>query len=288
MKSKINKESRNVIISLLIGDGTITSDNQMKLAHIEEQTEYLMWKIKLMNNYGIRNNGLKGYVITSGYSKGKTCVYTQLNKLPFIEVLRRIMYKNGKKVIANRKLLNRLDARGIAIWFMDDGHINIRKSKDKVIGFYIKISICRPKAECQVLIDYFKEVWNISFYTFHEGRTEDSFSLCCGTKEGFKFIDIVKNTINEIPSMSYKISYPTVLDERRTSDGSYITPKRTFKGNQYVSKEQLENRIPFNRKEYMKHYVRPNKPVRKSNKFTFTVPSNWRETIKKGGNGEQS
>ena len=42
---------------------------------------------------------------------------------------------------------------------------------------------------------------------FHEGKKEDSYSLCCGTKEGRKFLDIVSPTIREIPSMLYKIQF---------------------------------------------------------------------------------
>lgn len=53
---------------------------------------------------------------------------------------------------------------------MDDGHINYRKTKGIVHGFYIKIATCIPKEELQIIIDYFKEVWNIQFYMFHEGK----------------------------------------------------------------------------------------------------------------------
>jgi len=42
---------------------------------------------------------------------------------------------------------------------------------------------------------------------FHEGRKEDSFSLCCGTKEGLKFIDIVKPYVQQVPSMVHKIQF---------------------------------------------------------------------------------
>ena len=122
-------------------------------------------------------------------------------------MLRRIFYK-PKKVLGNRKLLNRLDARGIAIWYMDDGHINIRKDKDcRPMGFYIKIATCLPKNELQIIIDYFKEVWDVNFYMFHEGKKEDSFSLCCGTKEGLKFINIIKKYVLQVPSMVHKIQY---------------------------------------------------------------------------------
>lgn len=213
MKTKITKESRNLLIALLLGDGTICSNNVFKLAHAEQQKDYLEWKIKQLNDAGIRNNGLKTYVKTCGYNTGVNVYYTQLNIIPFIKVLRRIFYK-PKKVLGNRKLLNRLDARGIAIWYMDDGHINIRKDKNgRPMGFYIKIATCLPKDELQVIIDYFKEVWDVSFYMFHEGKKEDSFSLCCGTKEGLKFINIIKKYVLQVPSMVHKIQYD--LSQRR-------------------------------------------------------------------------
>ena len=207
MKSKITKESRNLLIGMLLGDGTISNNNVFKIAHSESQKDYLEWKIKQLKEAGIRNNGVKSYIKTKGYTIGVPVYYTQLNTIPFIKVLRKVFYKE-KKILGNRKLLNRLDAKGIAIWYMDDGHINIRKTKDgRPMGFYIKISTCEPKQEVQTIIDFFKEQWNINFYMFHEGKKEDSYSLCCGTKEGLKFIDIVKPYVSQVPSMVHKITY---------------------------------------------------------------------------------
>ena len=207
MKSKITKESRNLLIGMLLGDGTISNNNVFKIAHSESQKEYLEWKVKQLKEAGIRNNGIKSYIKTKGYTIGVPVYYTQLNIIPFIKVLRKVFYKE-KKILGNRKLLNRLDAKGIAIWYMDDGHINIRKTKDgRPMGFYIKISTCEPKQEVQTIIDFFKEQWNINFYMFHEGKKEDSYSLCCGTKEGLKFIDIVKPYVSQVPSMIHKITY---------------------------------------------------------------------------------
>lgn len=206
MKTKIKKESRNLLIGLLLGDGTISNNNVFKLSHCEEQKDYLEWKIKQLNNSGIRNNGLKYYFSSKGYNTGKIVYYTQLNTLPFIKVLRRVIYK-PKKIIGNRKLLNRLSEKELAIWYMDDGHINYRKTNNKIHGFYIKIATCIPKEELQIIIDYFKEVWDIHFYMFHEGKKTNSFSLCCGTKEGIKFINIVKPYVEQVPSMKHKIEY---------------------------------------------------------------------------------
>lgn len=214
MKTKVNKESRNLLIAMLLGDGTISNNFVFKIAHCEEQKDYLAWKVKQLNNHGIRNSGIKSYIKTRGFNIGVPVYYTQLNILPFIKVLRRVFYKE-KKILGNRKMLNRLNALGLAIWYMDDGHINIRKSKDgKVHGFYIKISTCEPKEEVQTIIDYFKEVWDINFYMFHEGRKENSYSLCCGTKEGLKFIELVKPYVDQVPSMRYKIQFDLSQRER--------------------------------------------------------------------------
>lgn len=213
MKTKVTKESRNLLIAMLLGDGTISNNYVYKLAHAESQLDYLQWKIKQLNNAAIRNNGIKSYIKTKGYNVGATVYYTQLNIIPFIKVLRRVFYK-PIKILGNRKLLNRLDAKGVAIWYMDDGHINIRRDKDgRPMGFYIKIATCLPREQVQTIIDYFKEVWNINFYMFHEGKKEDSYSLCCGTKEGLKFIDIVKPYVSQVPSMIHKIIYD--LSQRR-------------------------------------------------------------------------
>jgi hypothetical protein len=120
--------------------------------------------------------------------------------VPFTKVLRRVIYKPNKQ-IGNRKMLNRLGALGVAIWFMDDGHINHRKD----FSIYIKIATCLSKEENQVIIDYFRETWNVHFYTFSEGR--GSYSICCGTESAIKFIEIVKPYVSQIPSMAYKITY---------------------------------------------------------------------------------
>lgn len=204
IQKKSKKEVKTLLIGLLLGDGTISNNFVFKLSHSEKQREYLEWKISQLNNLGIKNNGLKEYESTCGYNIGKKVLYSQLSIIPIIKVLRRVFYK-PKKYLGNRRLLNKLDRRGIAIWYMDDGHINIRKTGDKIHGFYIKISLCEDAETVQNVIDYFKEVWDISFYRFSEGK--GTFSLCCGTSEGIKFIDLIREYVEEIPSMTYKITY---------------------------------------------------------------------------------
>lgn len=215
MKTKIDKDSRNLLIAMLLGDGTISNNFVFKLSHAIEQKEYLEWKIKQLNNHGLRNNGIKSYICTSGYNIGREVIYSQLNIIPFVKLLRRIFYK-PKKIINNRQILNRLNPMGIAIWYMDDGHINIQKRKDgSVKGFAIKIATCQSKENNQVIIDYFKDVWDINFYQFSEGR--NTFSIACGANQARKFMEIVKPYVLEIPSMWYKIRNDKTKEEFNSS-----------------------------------------------------------------------
>jgi hypothetical protein len=240
MKTKINKQSRNLLIALLLGDGTISNNYVFKLAHAEKYKEYLEWKIKQLADSGIKTNGLKTYIKNKGFKPGVPVYYTQMSaKYAFIKVLRRVFYKD-KKILGNRKMLNRLDARGIAIWYMDDGHINIRKTNGKVHGFYIKLSLCEPKEEVQTIIDYFNEVWGVKFYMFHEGKKQDSYSLCCGTKEGLKFIDIVKPYVNQVECMKYKIQFDLSQRERILYDmPSWSTHRKCGNGGHSKQSEDI-------------------------------------------------
>lgn len=194
---------------MLLGDGSINSVNGFRMTHCGKQKDYLLWKILQLNSAGIRNCGLKHYVSTKGFKVGETYFYTRLSVIPFIKVLRRVFYKGKYKNIANRKLLNRLDEKGIAIWYMDDGCINHRKK----VGFYIRLSTCLSRQDNQVIIDYFKEVWHVHFYQYSEGK--GTFSLCCGTEQALRFLDIVRPTIEQVPCMQYKLSYD--ISERKRS-----------------------------------------------------------------------
>lgn len=216
-KTKFNKESRNLLIAILLGDGTICKSSSntlnMKIHQGRKQKEYTEWKIKQLDECGISNSGLRIYQNKTNYTHGEKwesyACYIHSN--PFIAVLRRVIYKESGKVFS-RKLLNRLDKRGLAIWYMDDGNICFKRhtnknGEKKIHGIMLRLSTCVPKNIAQIYIDYFKEEWDINFYLFHEGKKEDCYSLRCGTNEAIKFINLIKPYVDQVPSMRYKIEY---------------------------------------------------------------------------------
>ena len=202
IKRKVSKETKSLLIAMLLGDGTISNNYVFKLCHSSDQEEYLLWKISQLNNLGIKNNGLKRYVSSTGYNIGKGVIYTQLSIQPIIKVLRRVVYKPTKTI--SRKLLDWLDEKGLAIWFMDDGCINVNTSKYRSsIQHTIKIATCVDLKTIEIIIKYFKERWNITMRKFSEGN---GFSIATSSEEDCKkFVEIIKPYVKEVPSLLYKV-----------------------------------------------------------------------------------
>jgi hypothetical protein len=199
---KLSKEQKSLLIALLIGDGTISSNYVFKLSHSEHQREFLEWKVNLLNKHNIKNNGIKGYISTCGYNEGKKVLYSQMSLNPTIKALRRTVYVPKKKI--TRKLLNWLTPQGLAIWFMDDGHINVNTSEQRSnIQHTIKISTCVSEEDANMIIDYFQEVWKIKFRLLKE---KTNYSVASSSEQDCEnFINIVKPYILQVPSLLYKI-----------------------------------------------------------------------------------
>lgn len=111
-------------------------------------------------------------------------------------------------------MLDWLDEQGLAIWFMDDGFININESEQRHGSTQrnIKISTCVDKETCNMIIEYFKEKWNVEFRSFLE--RSKLYSIATRTNEDSdKFISIVKPYVEQVPSLLYKIRNSLTKEE---------------------------------------------------------------------------
>jgi len=208
---RLSKEQKSLLIALLIGDGTISSNYVFKLSHSPLQREYLEWKVGLLNKYGIKNNGVKEYISKCGYNTGKSVLYSQMSLTPTIKALRRSVYTPKKTI--TRKLLEWLNPLGLAIWYMDDGCINVNTSKQRSsIQHTIKIATCVDDSTIKTIINYFDEVWGIHFRPFKEGR--NTYSIASSSElDCEKFIKIIKPYIEQVPSFLYKIRKDLTKEE---------------------------------------------------------------------------
>ena len=208
---KLNLNQKRLLIALLIGDGTISSNYVFKLSHGKDQLEYLTWKVQLLNNLELKNNGIKTYVSKCGYNIGKIVLYSQMSINSTIKALRRSVY-NPKKIIS-KSLLKWLDEQGLAIWYMDDGHINVNTSLQRSsIQHTVKIATCVDINTANEIINYFLEKWNIKFRLFDEGK--NTYSIASSSEQDCeKFCKIVKPFVEQVPSLLYKIRKDLTKEE---------------------------------------------------------------------------
>lgn len=195
---KIERKSRNLFLGIVLGDGYLAPDGSMCILHKASNKDYLEWKRKLLIGSGFRcsplrykdNNGFPSYSIYVGVSRwGK--------------LVRKLLYRGGKKNYFNRKLLNRLSPLELAILYMDDGSISTKvDSSGKERASVLTISTCTTRENNQILIDYFQDVWGIRF---GQRKMKNQYALICGTREARKFIEVIREYVGQVPSMAYKL-----------------------------------------------------------------------------------
>lgn len=203
ISKKLNKSQKSLLLGLLIGDGTITNHPDFKMDHSGDQEEFLQWKGNLLDAEGLKRSELKEYIQKIGYNVGSRVVRIRVGTNATIKALRRSIYKPNKTI--TRNWLNWFTERELAIWYMDDGCINVNTSKRRTnIQHTIKIATCTDIETTEIIIKYFMEKWNIKFRPFPEGK--DTFSIASSSENDcFNFVKLIKPYIEQVPSLLYKI-----------------------------------------------------------------------------------
>lgn len=110
----LNSDQIQVLIGSFLGDGHIqkASNNRYRLSeiHCKKQEDYIKWKASMFN---ISDN-IK-YIKENGYSKKEALKFT--SKCFDIKD-----YIPKTKTMCPNWMIDTLDERGLAIWFMDDGY----------------------------------------------------------------------------------------------------------------------------------------------------------------------
>jgi hypothetical protein len=196
---KITRESRDLVLFMSLGDGTINQNGYLSMRHCVAQKEYLEWKSRILIKNGINTTGLYP-VSNNGYGAFEVRTYSH----DFCKIYRNILYRPSK-TIANITILKKLTPLGLAIWYMDDGGLSQKRHKitKEPIANELFINTHLRKEENQVIIDYFNQYWSIKF---SQCKNRGKYRLRCGTKEARKFIDIIYPYIKDLKCMVHKIN----------------------------------------------------------------------------------
>ena len=199
----MKNRKKAILIALCIGDGYLNKDKQSKsvslhIKHSSKQEALIIYKRDLLfsliggakpNLRYFNNNGYPGI----SFSKG----------MKYFRIIKKWLYPNNKKLIS-RFLLDKLTPEAIAIWYMDDGSLSAKKRNGKIHAYEMTLNTYESKEDNQIIIDYFKEVWDIQW---HQAKGKGQYRLRMSTKEIRRFIPLIKPFI--IPSMQYKIEIKT-------------------------------------------------------------------------------
>ncbi len=199
------KHGRLLVLSMLIGDGCLEKEGRLHVLHCKDQLPYLQWKKSLLEANGIEVNPIhyrKNILNNIEYG----AYYFRTKHYKFMDKYRSIIYNPIKKYWF-KSYLNNLTPESIAIWYMDDGHIHIDKySSSTLRNQSVELSTYLNYDETLILIDYFKNKWNIEFKPMKDtGRNDNRYYIYTNVTNCHKFLDIVRPTVSKVSSMIYKL-----------------------------------------------------------------------------------
>ncbi len=202
-----------IIRGSLMGDGNLSPSRikdslgtRFRLGHSLKQKKYLLWKASLFKN------------ISSTTHETEKAIKFDLTPLPELFPLRQAMYKNKKKHLTP-DFLAKLTPLSLAVWYQDDGGLDIRNKKKGDKG---RITICvqaiAPESRL-ALKQLLEERYDIKTRL---GIVRGQTIMYFDQANSEKFMKLIRFYIH--PSMSYKI----LPQYRRglTIEPKYIEPTR--------------------------------------------------------------
>ena len=178
------KRAKSILLAMSIGDGSVRKDRpELQIKHCLKQKDYCEQKAKLLRECLERNINThqKSY---GGYD----CVLFSISH-PYLKFVRAWLYKNKQKTLTPQ-ILKRLTDEGIAIWYMDDGSLYIKKRNGVPHGFELVISTCCSTIEeAQIICEFFYERYEVKMTI---KKMKGRFSIRCGTQNARKLISILE------------------------------------------------------------------------------------------------
>jgi len=199
----LSDQQWEVVLGSLMGDGCLAApvrkdseSARFRMGHGARQTEYLDWKISLLDN-----------IPHSRSANAKNAVFADFTPLAELHELRSAMYLGDGKKFLSEDYLKALTPLALAIWYMDDGSFTLRSKgvQQRTAGGSGRIEICVEAMSegSQVrLRDYLRDTHGLDVRLRKAGAA-DKAVLVFSTEASAKFQELVAPYI--FPSMAYKL-----------------------------------------------------------------------------------
>ncbi len=209
----LNQVQEQVLLGSFLGDGNVSTEKRIKspwgshrliMVHEEKQKDYLDKKVACLDYFKGKTTNY-----TSGY--GSFCyrhVFKPMKELSTLVESNYETLSNPKVKFQRRKkltssLMEKLNWLGIAVWYMDDGHLLPNKELANVTNHWCRAEIATNKfneEEREIIKNYFEKFGMQGSYVRSKG---DTYIFTLNSESSQKFFQEIAPYIPE--SMEYKL-----------------------------------------------------------------------------------
>lgn len=198
------KELRSIIFGTLLGDSWLSARGQFQCEQVS--LDLINYKRKVLEQLTGRKLNISARqrqnVVIEGRKVNSKRTFKIAINHPHYKKYYKVLYKEGKKKIT-ASLLRRLTPPAIAMWIMDDGYLDYRKSNSTRY-----LMLCTDSFswnEHQLIITYFKSLGIDSFIKTHQRNKMATVNnrIAFNGKNAQKLVGLIFPYM--LPSFYYKI-----------------------------------------------------------------------------------
>ncbi len=130
----LSKQQIEIVLGCILGDAYIYPQGKICIEHGIKQQEYLLWKYQQLESLAYPKIS---QVVRWDKRINKNTISKRFFLRQYFRPLRKIFYLNRKKVIPSQ-LVNWISPLLLAIWYMDDGHLDKNKYPSLMTECYTK------------------------------------------------------------------------------------------------------------------------------------------------------
>ena len=213
---KLSNEQLQVVIGSILGDAHVelskeTMVPQYSVVHSGKQINYLKFTRDLLNP--------KTEIRSRSQSDSHRFRFSHVGLINLYP-----LFYNAKKKYVNEEILDMLDQRGLAVWYMDDGYLSAKRFVELCThGF--------SKKENQTLADYLKRKWELNakvYYSKPKKKSTGGYFIHLDRLSSMRFLTLVNNYL--LPELRYKTYIKDYKNKWKMEKGRQdIIPARIIK-----------------------------------------------------------
>lgn len=224
----VSKTKLSILIGTMLGDGHLEKNGngyRLQILHSYKQREYVQWKYEQLKRWVSKEPRLLE-MVDSRYRKTNLGVRFRTRNAKVFGDLHRLFYR-GKQKVVPVGIEKMLDARALAVWYMDDGG----RRKD-CRGMFLN-TLSFTDREQALLQQALLNRWKIETRLHW---VQDGYRIYIPATMALRFTRIVVPYM--IPSMYYKLPYDPVTTEP-------------------VPLERARRKVPDNQESKLPQYASP-------------------------------